>query len=431
MAGGRARRRLRLERHFDGRLLRCFSERPPHIDAFFRASVARFPEKPALVAGARRIAYAELDRMVEHLAGNLARRGIAPGDRVALLLGNCPEFPAAVLACARLGAIAMPIGTRQKGPELEYLLADSGATLLIFESGLAENLPAREAMAGVRLVAVGGPIAGTEPIAVLLEAAPPPPAPAIAEEDTAIILYTSGTTGKPKGAMLSHLNVVHSVIHFTRCLGLGPEDRAMLAVPAAHVTGTVAILLSTIYFGGTTVMLPVFKARDFLALAAAERITFTCMVPAMYILCLMDPEFERFDLGAWRVGSFGGAPMPEATIAALAEKLPRLQLGERLWRHRDDLADDAHAAGRHAWPRRERGPSRALRRAHRRRREGPRGAAGNARRDLDPGAHGGAGLLAEARGQRRRASPTASGIRAISARSTRWASSASSTASRI
>ena len=318
--------RLRLERHFDGRVLRCFSERPSHIDAFFRASVVRFPGKPALIAGGRRITYAELDRMVQDLAANLARRGIAPGDRVALLLGNCPEFPAAVLACARLGAIAMPVGTRQKGPELEYLLADSGATLLILESEFAGNLPARAAMAGVRLVAVGGPIAGAEPFAALLAAAEPPPAPAIAEEDTAIILYTSGTTGKPKGAMLSHLNVVHSVIHFTRCLGLGPEDRAMLAVPAAHVTGTVAILLSTIYFGGTTVMLSAFKARDFLALAAAERITFTCMVPAMYILCLMDAEFGRSDLGAWRVGSFGGAPMPEATIAALAEKLPRLQL---------------------------------------------------------------------------------------------------------
>jgi acyl-CoA synthetase (AMP-forming)/AMP-acid ligase II len=317
---------IRRERHFGGRELRCFADRPRHIDALFRATAARFPRKAALIVGDRRVPYAELDRMVQHLAGNLARHGVAPGDRVALLLGNCVEFPAAVLACARLGAIAMPIGTRQRGPELEYLLSDSGARLLIFESAFAENLPARTAIAGVRLIVVGAAISGAEPMAALLAPTEPPPAPAIAEENTAIILYTSGTTGKPKGAMLSHLNVVHSVIHFTRCLGLGPEDRAILAVPAAHVTGTVAILLSTIYFGGTTVMLPVFKARDFLMLAARERITYTCMVPAMYILCLMDPEFDRFDLGAWRVGSFGGAPMPEATIATLAEKLPHLQL---------------------------------------------------------------------------------------------------------
>jgi len=317
---------LRVERHFDGRAFRCFADRPAHIDALFGASARRFPDKPALIAGERRVSYAELDRLVEYLAGNLARRGIRAGDRVALLLGNCVEFPAAVLACARLGAIAMPIGTRQKGPELEYLLSDSGATLLIFESEFAANLPPRAAIPSVALIAVGEGVAGAEPMAALFAPAAPPALPAIGEEDTALILYTSGTTGKPKGAMLSQLNVVHSVIHFTRCLGLGPDDRAMLAVPAAHVTGTVAILLSAIYFGGTTVMLRAFKARDFLELAAREAITYTCMVPAMYILCLMDPEFGRFDLGAWRVGSFGGAPMPEAAIAALAEKLPRLQL---------------------------------------------------------------------------------------------------------
>jgi long-chain acyl-CoA synthetase len=175
-------------------------------------------------------------------------------------------------------------------------------------------------------VVIGGAIAGAEPVAVLLTpAAPPPPAP-IAEEDSAVILYTSGTTGKPKGAMLSHLNIVHSVIHFARCWGLGERDRALLAVPAAHVTGTVAILLAAVYCGAASVLLGTFKARDFLELAARERITYTLMVPAMYILCLMDPDFDRFDLSAWRVGGFGGAPMPGATIATLAQKLPRLQL---------------------------------------------------------------------------------------------------------
>ncbi|HZB92249.1 MAG TPA: fatty acid--CoA ligase family protein, partial [Stellaceae bacterium] len=154
----------------------------------------------------------------------------------------------------------------------------------------------------------------------------PPPDPGVDPDDDATILYTSGTTGKPKGAMLSHLNIVHSAIHFTRCMGLGPGDRALLAVPAAHVTGAVAILLTTLFCGGTTVMLRSFKARSFLELAARERINFTCMVPAMYILCLMDPEFERFDLGAWRIGSFGGSPMPRAAIESLARKLPRLLL---------------------------------------------------------------------------------------------------------
>ena len=318
---------LRLERHFDGRQFRCFAARPPHLDALFRDSVRRFAGKEAIIAGGRRLTYTALDRLVDHMAGSLARRGVGQGERVALLLGNCPEFLVAVLACARLGAVAVPMGTRQKAAELDYLLSDSGAMALIFAGELAGELPAPEAVPGLRLrVVVGSPVAGAEPVAALLEPGAPPPAVEIGEEDTAVILYTSGTTGKPKGAMLSHLNIVHSVIHFARCLGLGEADRALLAVPAAHVTGTVAILLTMIYCGGATVLLGEFKARLFLELAAAERITYTLMVPAMYILCLMDAEFDRFDLGAWRVGGFGGAPMPEATIAALARRLPRLQL---------------------------------------------------------------------------------------------------------
>ena len=318
---------LRLERHFDGRAFRCFSERPATLGALFRASVARRSGEEALIAGEQRLLYAELDRLVDRMAGNLAARGIGPGERVAMLLGNCPEFLVVLLACARLGAISMPIGTRQKGPELEYLLNDSGAAALIFDSEFARNVPEPPAVPALRLrIVLGAPIAGAEPVAAFLAPAAPPPEIRVGEEDTATILYTSGTTGKPKGAMLSHLNIVHSAIHFARCMGLAPGDRSMLAVPAAHVTGTVAIFITALACGGATVILRSFTARGFLELAARERITFTCMVPAMYILCLMDPEFERFDLSAWRVGSYGGAPMPEATIASLAAKLPRLSL---------------------------------------------------------------------------------------------------------
>ena len=317
---------LQIERHFDGRRLRCFADRPPHIDAMFRQSVARLATREAVIGDGRRLTYAELDRAVENMAGNLAARRIARGERVALLLGNCPEFLIAVLACARLGAITVPIGTRQKGPELDYLLRDSGAVALIFEAEFVANLPA-QAPPELRLrVVVGGAAEGAEPIATLLTPATAPPAPAISEEDTAVILYTSGTTGRPKGAMLSHFGIIHSVIHFARCIGGTEADRSLLAVPASHVTGLVAILLATIYFGGSSVLMRAFKARDFLAVAAAERITYTCVVPAIYILLLMEHDFDRFDLSAWRIGAFGGAPMPETTIRTLAEKLPNLTL---------------------------------------------------------------------------------------------------------
>jgi acyl-CoA synthetase (AMP-forming)/AMP-acid ligase II len=107
---------------------------------------------------------------------------------------------------------------------------------------------------------------------------------------------------------------------------LTAADRSLLAVPASHVTGLVAIILAMYAVGGCVVMLREFKARAFLELAARERMTHTLVVPAIYNLCLREPDFDRFDLSAWRVGGFGGAPMPEGTIRALAERLPGLTL---------------------------------------------------------------------------------------------------------
>jgi len=141
-----------------------------------------------------------------------------------------------------------------------------------------------------------------------------------------VILYTSGTTGRPKGAMLTHFNIVHSVLHFRACMKLTEADRSLLAVPASHVTGLVAILWSMLAVGGCTLMMREFRGHEFLELAAGERMTHTLVVPAIYNLLLRHREFERYDLSAWRIGGFGGAPMPEGTIRMLAEELPNLTL---------------------------------------------------------------------------------------------------------
>jgi len=126
--------------------------------------------------------------------------------------------------------------------------------------------------------------------------------------------------------MLTHLNIAHSVMHYAACMHLRPDDRSALAVPASHVTGLIAIIAAMVHVGGAVVIVPAFKAGDFIALAARERVTHTLMVPAMYTLCLMAPDLDRHDLSGWRVGGYGGAPMPVATIDALAQRLPGLLL---------------------------------------------------------------------------------------------------------
>jgi long-chain acyl-CoA synthetase len=316
---------IRHEIHFGDRLVPCFAERPASLFAIFERSLAANPDGMALIDPDDRLTYAQVAARVERLAANLAAHGIGARDRIALLLGNGAPFVIALLACARLGAIAVPLNVREQQDGLAYMLLQSGSRLLIYEAELAPRLPDLGALplSGGRIGVEGhafDALLGQNP----RRDAPPVHRPA--EDEVAVIVYTSGTTGRPKGAMLTHLNIAHSVTVRALCRGLGREDRALLAVPASHGIGLVATLLTMVHVGGSTVIMRAFKARSFLELVAAERVTVTNMVPAMYQLCLLEPDLRAFDLSSWRIGGFGGAPMPETAITRLSERLPHLQL---------------------------------------------------------------------------------------------------------
>ncbi len=318
---------LRDETHF-GRAMRCFADRPFNLNAMFADTVARHGGREALVDAEQRLDYARLDRIAERVAGHFHRLGLARGDRIALYLGNEREFVHALLATLRLGAIAVPVNVREQRPELTFILNQCGAKAIAFDAALADRIPAAADVPALSVrLSVGGAVPGAIAFDELLETRSPD-APRVdpAEAEPAVILYTSGTTGRPKGAVLTHFNMIHSVLHYRVCMRLTSADRSLLAVPASHVTGLVAITLAMFAVGGCVVTLREFKARGFLELAARERMTHTLVVPAIYNLCLRDPDFGRFDLSAWRVGGFGGAPMPEGTIRALAERLPGLTL---------------------------------------------------------------------------------------------------------
>ncbi len=321
---GAAKRRELL---FGTRFVPCYSERPPTIDAMFRAAVARRPDGEAVVDGERRFTYRDLDAQVTRVAGALLARGLRPGDRMAIILHNRAEFLLALLAAARAGIVAVPVGAREQRPGIAAILQDCGASGLVFEASLAERMPSAEEVPSLKLrLSVGGAAEGSQPFEALLDAEGDVAAAPQREEDTAVMLYTSGTTGKPKGALLAHVNIVHSAMHFEECWDYGEGERTVLAVPASHVTGLVAVVMSMIRVAGCIVLMPAFDVAGFLELASRERMTTTILVPAMYNLCLLRGDFTRYDLSAWRIGGFGGAPMPEATVEAMAQRLPDLHL---------------------------------------------------------------------------------------------------------
>jgi len=309
------------------RVVRCFTPRPRNLPAMFAAARTRAPHGCALVCENQRFSYVQCDDIAQRLAAGLAARGVARGERVVMFIDNRPEFVLVWLALQHLGAIAVPVGVREQRPGLAYIARQCGAMAIVADAALADRLPDTGEAPALRLrVAIGG-AAGSLPYDDLLVPAGTPPAAADpAETDTAAILYTSGTTGNPKGAMLTHMNIVHSVLHYQACMRLEAGEVSALAVPASHVTGLVAIIATMIGVAGTIVVVPAFRAELFITLMQRERVTHTLMVPAMYNLCLLQPGFASADLSAWRVGGYGGAPMPVATIDALAARLPGLTL---------------------------------------------------------------------------------------------------------
>src|SRR5258708_18473520 len=224
------------EARFGDRVVPAFCERPKSIWAMISDAAERNPDGEALVCGERRMNWREVAQQSAQVSAGLRKLGLQRGDRVAVLLGNRIEFVLTLFAAAHAGLVTVLLSTRQQKPEIAYVLTDWGAKLLIHEAALAHPLPqARDLPDVTHRIAVDDDPKISRFSALADNASSERPAE-IGEEDTAMILYTSGTTGRPKGAMLAHCNIIHSAAVFVSCLHLTVADRSIAAVPLAHVT---------------------------------------------------------------------------------------------------------------------------------------------------------------------------------------------------
>jgi long-chain acyl-CoA synthetase len=291
------------------------------IATILSESAVRFPDNVAVVMGDLRLTYAQLWGHAKQYAAVLRERGIGPGDKVGLLLPNTPHFPLAYFGTLALGAVAVPVHALLKAEEIEYVLSDSGAKVLVCAAPLlAEGAKGAE-LAGVPVLAVmDGGDAGTERIDQLALAATP-----IADlvpreaEDTAVILYTSGTTGKPKGAELSHLNVTMNVaVSAQHSFELTASDVVLGCLPLFHTFGQTCCMNTAFYVGATVVLLPRFDGATALKLLVEEKCTVFMGVPTMYVGLL--EAAKTSDLRPQlSIALSGGAALPVAVLERFAE----------------------------------------------------------------------------------------------------------------
>ncbi len=279
----------------------------------------RAAASPATVAvrlGPLELTYAELDDRSARLATLLREHGLQRGDRVGVMLPNVLEFPIAYYGVLRAGGIVVPMNVLLKRREIAFYLEDSGAKLLLAWHGFAEEAREGAADAGVELIEVE-----PESFAALLGDRKPTAELAETEEEgTAVILYTSGTTGKPKGAELTHFNLSRNAELASRNTSeVKAGDVVLGALPLFHSFGQTVSMNASLRVGATLTLLPKFDPGDALEIMRRERVTHFYGVPTMYGALLHHPERESFDCSSLRICITGGASMPVEVLRGFEE----------------------------------------------------------------------------------------------------------------
>ena len=301
----------------------------------------RFPDREAIVADDRRFTYQELNDDIDCVARALLELGVEKDDKVGLWMPNIPEWVSAYFAVARIGAVVVPMNTRYKSHEVAYILNNSEATTLFMVDTfvgidyLAMLAEIRSELPNLKHIIVVGKTDGdSHTFAEIL---------AMGEErlndnrlaarevmcdphDNVFILYTSGTTGNPKGAMLSHHNMAENAKQVTEVLQASEKDVFLLAVPFFHCFGCVMGILGAITRGASIVPMPIFKPQKALELIEAEHVTILYGVPTMFVLEL--EEFRKgkddgtaYDVSSLRTGIMAGAPCPVEVMRGTMEEL--------------------------------------------------------------------------------------------------------------
>ncbi|MBX3634955.1 MAG: acyl-CoA synthetase [Rubrivivax sp.] len=296
-------------------------------------SAARHPHKLAIACGDTRWSYREFDALCSRVAAGLALRGVAKGDRVAILARNSHGFAALRFALARLGAVLVPINFMLKPDEAAYILRHAGARWLATDSGLAELARAAAAL-DTRVEQLlwlpsedpSAPLPGMLTFDELAACSDPAPEVALDGSDLAQIVYTSGTESLPKGAMLTHEAVLWQYVSCIVDAKIAGDDLALHALPLYHCAQLDVFFGPSIYVGASNVITAKPVPENLLPLIARHRISSFFAPPTVWIALLRSPLFDATDLTSLKKGYYGASIMPVAVMREILERLPALRL---------------------------------------------------------------------------------------------------------
>ena len=284
------------------------------------------PDKPALVAGERAISYRELAERTRRAGAAMAGLGVGKGDRVALLLGNVPEFVEALHGAFRIGGVAVPLNVMLTPEEVGAILADAGARVVVTEPAhLPTVLAVRDRIGSLAHVAVtgAGPVPrGAASFDDLLGGAEDLPEGEVRAEDLALLAYTAGTTARPKGAILTHGNLVANLdqISAVPALKEAESDVILVALPLFHIYGLNAVLGVGLREGATLVLVERFDPAGSLDLVQRHRVTVLPGAPLMFAAWLQAAEGRDVDLSSVRLAVSGAAPLPGEVLGAFQRR---------------------------------------------------------------------------------------------------------------
>jgi long-chain acyl-CoA synthetase len=276
------------------------------LNSVFEEAAARYAARPAVRMDGLVLSYSQLRDAAYQMASLLSSVGVAPGDRVAIMLPNVPAFPIAFYGALAAGAIVVPMNPLLKSREITYHLSDSGASVLLAWHAAAAEATLGAAATQTLVLKIDEPDAA----GLLTGLAPVPAGVERAGDDDAVILYTSGTTGVPKGADLTHAGLARNASITARMLLAGPDDVVMGCLPLFHVFGLTCAMNATIAVGASLTLLPRFDPAKALETVGRDRVTIFEGVPTMYAAMLHHPAGAQADTSSLRMCVSGGAAMP-------------------------------------------------------------------------------------------------------------------------